>query len=90
MTEIAKLGQILGELNFRPFFEQVTSSRSSGESLGTDLFPGDKRSKKCRVLWGSLICNIWSLKPLQMGWEEDLREKVFFFFNGCTRDMWQV
>ena len=37
--EAWKLGHILGELNFRPFFEQVTSSRSSGESLGTDLPP---------------------------------------------------
>ena len=37
MTEIPKLGhylKILGRLNFKPVFEQVTLSRSSGKSLG--------------------------------------------------------
>ena len=33
------LGHILGELDFNSFFEQVTPSRSSGESLGADLPP---------------------------------------------------
>ena len=50
-----KMAPILGEPNFRPFFEQVTSSRSSGESLGADLPPplptlGLKRSNKGWVL----------------------------------------
>ena len=37
MTEIPKLGHILGELNFRLFFEEVNPSMNSGESLWADL-----------------------------------------------------
>ena len=39
VTEIPKMGHILEELNFRPFFEQVNPSRISGESFGADLPP---------------------------------------------------
>ena len=34
-----KLGHILKKLDFRPFFELFTPSRSSGERLGADLSP---------------------------------------------------
>ena len=38
--------RFLGELNSKPFFDQVTPSRSSGKSFGTDLPPpGLTRSK---------------------------------------------
>ena len=33
------LGHYLGKLNFKPTFEQVTPSRSSGKRLGADLPP---------------------------------------------------
>ena len=42
-----KLGHILGELNLRPFFEQITPSSNSGESLGVDMPPsGWKKVQK--------------------------------------------
>ena len=45
--EAWKLGHILGELNFRPFFEQVTPSRSSGES--PQVIKGPKIARFYRV-----------------------------------------
>ena len=39
VTEIPKMGHILEERNFMPFFEQVNPSRISGESFGADLPP---------------------------------------------------
>ena len=39
VTEVPKLKEYLGAFNYKPFFEQVTSSRSSGKSLGADLPP---------------------------------------------------